>query len=62
MKTPIERIEFDPSNPEHRKVFREFIKNKRWTMHFKLHSPWIELPAMISERLLLWYMETENAA
>lgn len=61
MKSNIERIAFDPSNQKHREAFEEFINNKRWIMHFKLESPWLELPAMISEKLLLWYMKEERA-
>lgn len=61
MKSSIERITFDPNNLEHRLAYKEFIHNKRWLMHFKLETPWLELPAMISEKLLLWYMNKELA-
>lgn len=60
MKHKIERVTFDPSNKTHREAYHKFLVERKWYMHFKIESPWLELPAMIDEKLLLWYMEKDS--
>ena len=61
MKSPINRIKFDPNNQFHRQAYFQFLLGRRWTMYFELEQPWLELPAMIERKLLLWYNERELA-
>lgn len=60
MKSPIERINFDPSNDHHRDVFYEFLKTGKWNLHFKLEQPWLELPAMCSYKTHMWNHEQDK--
>lgn len=60
MKSPIQRIDFDPSNSIHRRVYEHFLRHGQWAQHFNLPEPWRELPAYINRVMLLWYMEKEN--
>lgn len=55
-------VEFDPSNPEHRKLYGQFLKNKSWR-----HSPYrfITRPSygidkgVIDRKLLEYYTSKE---
>lgn len=60
MKSPITRIEFDPSNDYHRDVFYRFLTDRRWTVYFELEYPWLELPAMCSHKIHLYYKDQEQ--
>ena len=44
-------IPFDPSNPEHRKAYLDFVNNGKWSIRFELEAPFQSIPNMIMFKL-----------
>ena len=54
-------VEFDPSNVEHRKAAREFLKRECWgDTNFRFIPPtWGNTGQMVKEKLLAWYVSQD---
>lgn len=55
MKSPIQRIDFDPSIKEHRDALLKFINEGKWDLHFNLKYPYKELPYQLYIELIKYY-------
>jgi len=51
LKHHIERVDFDPENPEHRLAAMKFFKLGRWEIHFKAEWPCVTVPETILFKL-----------
>lgn len=64
MKTQLSSklVRFNPENAEHRKVFREFLDTGKWQtdFRFELEFPHADVPSMIYERTLRFYMNNDT--
>lgn len=61
MKSPIQRIEFNASNKEHRDALFTFLDKGRWVKHFELKTPYIELPYQLYVETLQYYRGVSEA-
>lgn len=61
MKSPIQRIDFDASNKEHRESLFTFMEQGRWTKHFNLKMPYCELPYQLYLETLQFYRGVSEA-
>jgi hypothetical protein len=55
-------IEFDAKNTTHRQHFHYFMKNNKWresAPRFVLESPFVNVPVMIQQKLLEFYLNNE---
>ena len=43
-KSVIKREDFNPQDYTHREALYTFIKEHRWTKHFNLYKPYLEIP------------------
>lgn len=59
MKSPIQRIEYDASNKEHREALFNFLDKGRWDKHFVLKTPYVELPYQLYVETLNYYRVSE---
>jgi hypothetical protein len=50
LKTPV-TVQFDASNPEHRKAFVDFLNTGKWSIKFDLDFPFTSLPSLILFKL-----------
>jgi len=58
----IPMVEFDSSNKEHRLAYHNFLKYNTWSkskFRFILEDTYIDIPTMISDRLLRHYLKRE---
>lgn len=60
--SPIKRIQYDPSNKEHRKAYFHFLSTGKWIKHFNIKFPFEELPHQLAQETLKYYNELENRA
>ena len=53
------RIQFDPANRQHQLDFAEFIKYNNWRTgcRFLLEDPYEDIPSMIKDKLVEYYMK-----
>ena len=55
-------VTFDPSNAAHRRAVNTYIRTGGWgavPMRFLLENPYLDIPTMVSARLLDYYMGRE---
>jgi hypothetical protein len=55
-------IEFDAKNTTHRQHFHHFMKKNKWresAPRFVLESPYVNVPVMIQQKLLEFYLNNE---
>lgn len=52
------RVAFDPNNREHQLDFAEFLKYNNWRTgcRFMLEDPYEDIPSMIKDKLIAYYM------
>lgn len=60
--SPIKRVEYDPSNKEHRNAYFYFLKTGKWIKHFNIKFPFEELPYQLAQATLDYYNDLENRA
>lgn len=60
MKSPITRIDYNPSVKEHRDSLFLFLKEGRWTNHFNIKFPYKELPYQLFLETLDYYRSQEK--
>ena len=56
-------VEFDPSNAQHRVLFRTFIKTRKWAhspLRFALRADYLDLHHYLNTVLLDWYMNQDK--
>lgn len=53
------RITFDPANLQHQLDFAEFIKYNNWRggCRYLLEDPYEDIPSMIKDKLIHYYMQ-----
>ena len=61
MKCPIQRIDFDASNREHREALFTFLEKGKWTKYFNLKMPYTELPYQLYLETLQFYRKASEA-
>lgn len=61
MKSPIQRIDFDATNKEHREALFTFLENGKWTKFFNLKTPYTELPYQLYLETLQYYRGVSEA-
>lgn len=60
MRSPISRVDYDPSNTFHRAALFQFLDTGKWSMHFKIELPYLELPAFLMRETLEYYRNKET--
>lgn len=55
--SPIQRIDYDPSNKAHRDAYFNFLKTGKWTKHFNIKFPNVELPHQLAMSTLKYFSE-----
>lgn len=57
------QISFDPSNPDHRRLFAHFMDHGGWGMPcpFLLEQPYGSIPELCRTRMLSYYMDKDRA-
>lgn len=48
---PVKTVAFDPTNPEHRKVYVDFLNTGKWSVRFDLEYPFTNLPSLVMFKL-----------
>ena len=48
----IERVKFNPADPEHRASYRSFREKGKWTINFYVEQPFNNVLRMIEMRLI----------
>lgn len=59
-----ETVAFDPSNPEHRRAVRAFMKRQAWVdspLRFNYDPGYGSVAIQVQLKLLEWYSEQEEA-
>lgn len=51
---------FDATDPEHRKVFADFLNSGKWNKRFSLEYPFSNVPAMIMAKLARYAVEMDG--
>lgn len=62
LHTPI-FVEFNAKNSTHRQHFKYFMENNKWkptAPRFVLESPFVNVPLMIQNKLLEFYLNNEE--
>ena len=60
--TQTERVEFDPSNFEHRKAVSDFMQRNAWAdtpFRFKADAQFMSVAHQVQTKLLQWYLANE---
>ena len=55
-------VVFDPSNKDHRRIYRHFLKTGSWKncdYQFVCEAPYLDLPSCINLKLVEYYMGQE---
>lgn len=55
-------VQFDPKKSEHRESFNNFLKNNSWKdtkLRFILEHPYVDIPSMIHNKLINYYLSRE---
>lgn len=60
MKNTIQRVDFNPSDREHRQALYTFISESRWTKHFNLYKPYLEIPHQCMIQTLEYFAKHDN--
>lgn len=60
--SPIQRIDYDPSNKSHRDAYFHFLKTGKWIKHFNIKFPFEELPHQLAISTLMYFDDKENRA
>lgn len=59
-RTTVNRVEFDPSSLEHRRVAYEFFDTGIWRdVQFFVESPYIDVPSMVKAKLCEYFLIEE---
>lgn len=61
-KQTIQRVDFDPYDPEHRKALYTFIQEGRWIKHFNLYKPYLEIPHQCMIQTLEYFATVDKVA
>lgn len=59
-KGTIQRVDFDPASFEHREALYTFIKEHRWTKHFNLYKPYLEIPHQCMMQTLEYFSTVDK--
>lgn len=59
-KNTIKREDFDPTNLEHRQALYTFVREHRWTKHFNLYKPYLEIPHQCMMQTLEYFAEHDK--
>ena len=57
------RIDFDPSNQNHRNAVRDYMRRNAWSdtkLRFNDNPHFGSVAHMVQEKLLVWYMSQEE--
>lgn len=57
------RVEYDPANAQHRKIFAKFIAESKWstTCPFFLEEPYSDIISMCLNKTVKYYMSKERS-
>lgn len=60
-KIGLERVEFDPRNADHRRIFARFLLGRGWSdgVTFHVESPHMTVPATCVNKLLTYHLGVE---
>lgn len=60
-KIGLERVEFDPTNADHRRIFARFLLGRGWSdgVTFHVESPHMTVPATCINKLLTYHLGVE---
>jgi hypothetical protein len=53
------RVNFDPTNKQHRLDYAQFIKYNNWKdgCRYLLEEPYMDIPTMINDKLVNYYLK-----